>query len=83
MYANLKCHTYPSLSIRLGVPGGKGERWKQKRETDEAVFLSLLPLPLPHLKSPSPIPLGRPDTQATLTQSYMLNEMLSFEYGDI
>ena len=35
-----------SLSIRRFW--GKGERWKQKRER------ALLPLPLPHLKSPLP-----------------------------
>ena len=42
-----------------GVSGGKGERWKRKRKR------ALLPPPPSSIKNLlSPIPLGRPDTQA-------------------
>ena len=46
-----------SLSIRRFW--GKGERWKRKREGAEGEKLSLLPLPLPHLKSPLPYSLRK------------------------
>ena len=42
-----------------GVSGGKGERWKRKRERASP------PPPSPIKNLLSPIPLGRPDTQAS------------------
>ena len=66
-----------------GVSGGKGERWKRKRER------ALLPPPPSPIKNlVSPIPLGRPDTQAirdmegTSTYSTMKVEICIVFYVD-
>ena len=63
-----RCITTQVMAVRLawvsGVSGGKGERWKRKRER------ALLPPPPSPIKNlVSPIPLGRPDTQATVRQT--------------
>ena len=56
---------FSSLSIRRF--GGKGERWKQKRERAEGEKLFFSPPPLsPIVNLLYPSPLGRPDTQASV-----------------
>ena len=51
--------TIRQLAWVSGVSGGKGERWKRKRERAEGEELSSPPSPLPHQKSPLPYPLRK------------------------
>ena len=56
-----KSTNYNLLAWVSGVSGGKGERWKRKRERAEGEKPSFLfsPSPLPHLKSPLSWPLRK------------------------
>ena len=78
-----KSTNYNLLAWVSGVSGGKGERWKRKRERAEGEKPSFLfsPSPVPHLKSPlSPSPLGRPDTRATACRRDLLSTRFPREW---